>query len=546
MQPLIKVYKIPDNARGFVGNGLSTDKLDDIANEDLRYIQNIPLYPCIQAKDYENAPSTQNPNESPHYLKVKLTASSSSDDETIFYKNTNWLITNNHPDIKPKIFLQTPKTYFDNEDQVTFQYTYVPKYNELRQENYQISASGYVIFSSDFITACKNGEFLSNSQGAVFSTPNQLGVFAEFYKIQNEGSLSEDFTFITPSGDFCSMVPVLIEAKMPNESTWQAIQGNGVINPSGNTINTDSGLFYWNNYPSGVYLRATGWVHTWDRLYGDERFDLSFYPGEKSPSGIASSNILVKDFTPQYPWYVYRDIKVVNESPETSLEKFCIYPKPRGVTEDGLIKSGFAGLENINQPWDQQEGTALETVGYDGEWNGGSGKTIFTCMAWEVGNGSPAYQNFCQPSGILDDQYIGKRFSFRDKFGLPAYYNQDQIVFSADNPDKTISNNIKYFNGTVADPIGDISFVQSKHVTQTTPRYLWTQPSNPERMILPSGTYSLDGRPRPGTICARLLWTYRSFNQTAGTFSDQFFSNLNETFGEKVFSIQIDGKYYEN
>lgn len=546
MPPIIKVYKVPVDASGIVGNGGSQDLLDDINHPDLVFDTQY-MNVVTQAKDYTNVPSSQHVNESPHYLKVKLDGITQGVDENRFYcakigiSGKQW-ITDTHPNFMPRVYLRAEKTYFSEEHQAIFSYTHVPIRDKNGNPYYTITPSGLVTFTNSFVTQCSNGEFVTNSQGGVRGTPNQFGVFAEFWYVEPSGKMSDEFIFLAPSGDFCQMTPPLIECKHGNNA-WQAINGPGVVVPSGQ-INLDSGAFTWQLAPSGTIMRITGWRHTWQRLYNDDMYDLGFLPGEKSPSGIADNTTLVRDFTQTHPWYLYADLKIVNESKTDALEKFCIYPQVRGVLEDGLIKTGFAGLSNPDRPWDQQLGGAMETVGYEGAITTGAGKTICTIMAWEVGNGTSEFPNFCQASGIIDDPLPGRRFSYRDKFPYPANILAPDTP-SAANPDKGVANIVKFYQGTVPDPAGDIAFIRSKHVTQTTPRYIWTQPSNVERMVLPSGSFTMDGTPRPGAIMARILWTYRNMNLSTGLFENTFANGINETYGEKVFSFKITGKYYE-
>jgi len=284
--------------------------------------------------------------------------------------------------------------------------------------------------------------------------------------------------------------------------------------------------------------------------------DLAFSPGENGLGVTASNTSLARDLTPQYPWYVYTDIKIVNESETVLLDKFCLYPTLRGnLDATGKPLTGFPNLTDSFRPWDVQEGGDLETCGYVGSFNTGAGKEICCVMAWEAGNNTAEYPNFCQPEADTSSPWLGRHYGYLDKFppNCPTSLNKDPSVVSA-NPERYrgLENVVNYFLSTRTDPGGDICFTRSTEVERW--NNLWKQKNasdNPNRMVIPQATRSQVGpagshesMPNPGAVFCRVVWTYRNFNELNGTFANDF-TQVNETRGGKAWSLRIRGKYYE-
>jgi hypothetical protein len=249
--------------------------------------------------------------------------------------------------------------------------------------------------------------------------------------------------------------------------------------------------------------------------------------------------------TTQYPWYVYQDIKIVNESRDTNLEKFCLYPVLRGQLDElsGEIRTGFNGLVDSHRPWDQQQGTAMESAGYTGFIEDNSGLTVCSVMAWEAGNGTDRFVNFCTPTANSGSSIPGLRYSYREKFPHPA------TVADVAQRSNGARNVVNYFQGTRQDAAGDYSFIESSQVVLDDG--LWTQSNVSKRMILPSGSYgmyagpsgSFETMPRPGTIFCRVVHTYRDFSHPY--FLNSFRDDVEEIQGQKAWTLRMSAKYYD-
>jgi hypothetical protein len=192
----------------------------------------------------------------------------------------------------------------------------------------------------------------------------------------------------------------------------------------------------------------------------------------------------------------------------------------------------------------------MESAGYAGKIIGKTGLTVCSVMAWEAGNGvSEIYYNYCSSSYIPDDSILGKRYTFKEKFPEPCItinnpaHTENPITYQG------VENVLSYFGSTrVSNNI--YSFVESSQVGME--NGLWTQTnasSNPLRMILPSGSFAHtaapfghDPIPRPGTIFARVIWTYRTF--ASPTFQNSFRDDVEDTQGPKSWTLKIGGKYY--
>lgn len=571
MPPVIKIYKVPPTSSFTgvsdpnAGNNWGLEP-NDYEYADIKHFVQETMYPVGQGQDYINTDDLDydvHEISVPHYLKVMLEAIDVGETQFKVPSANNayqreWVTAHIHEDFIPQIYIQQQHRYAVGEETEVWQFTHVPRYSEDREEYYSIDfvpGTGTVVtFTAKFSTDLENGLILTDSFGEPITgytaPPN---VFATFYYFLAEGESSplSQPTFMPPSGDYVDMTTPYIEATEDN-TNWYPVYGlsYAVPNPSGEFFN-DEGYFTWNSAPAGVKMRITGYRHTWERIINSDSQDIGFRSGETRDGYISSKKSLVRDLSVNYPWYMYTDVKVVNESADTPLESFSLYPVVRGVLDPGTwnIITGFNGLIDQQRPWDVHEGTAMETSGYQGAITSQVDLTVCSVMAWEAGNGTNDYDNCCLPNGIPADPIVGRRYSFRDKFPEPCITSANPAATGSAITYQGAENTVNYFKSTRSSN-NAYSFVESSQVIQT--NGLWEQnnaSSNPLRMILPNASWAVTGpagshepTPVPGTIFARVLWTYRDFTNPA--FEDSFRDDVEENQGGKAWTLKVSGKYY--
>lgn len=508
--PIIKIHAVPDSFRG----------IDDvihkqsIQNPDIILVTDT-LYPIEEAYDALNI---GNPgyNEPDSRYKIKLIANQDGVLCPYLSSIANKVWLSGHYNLEPRIFLKKNYICYNN---VVWEYTFIPPYDEFYNANYTIETSGI-----KFTASC-----LANDP-----TILNYDVYASFFYWENIGYVHPQSSNVR--GYFCSHYDDFV-----NYAPVEILYNNQNVTNSGNFL-PDEGIFEWVNAPSGVELTLTGFYHTWQRLTNNEFSSLQFKPGECSPSGISDRQYLVKDFTDQGPWYRYTDIKISNESPNTNLEKVFLKPVLRGKTDaNGYIYEGWAGYLDINTPWDIQIGQAEETIGYTGKFDNTT--NVVSIMMWErdycwASGVNPYSINPNLPSGLNINMFYGSDW----KFAIPC-----SSVF--------VPQIITYYRSSKCAPDGSFAFAKSSDVIygENNCKWITQQPRSAEFKVLSSGTFAVDGFPCPDAMYIRVLYTLRNFDYvpTNGTnnYSDwntsKIFNDVTESDGLKSWTLQVEGTYYE-
>lgn len=512
--PVIKIYKVPANFAG-INNILhkqSTTSPDIVQGSSA-------LLPIEEAVDPTN---TGNPGlyEGDPVYKIELTNKTANDyyPEQSGIGGKEWFV--DHIGYEPRIWIKRGATYYNGE---VWEYDYIPRLNEDGEENYELLASG-IRFTPTFLAA--EPAALNNDVYATF-----------FYW--------EDENYVHPSGsnvrgylasqydDYVEFAPYVVTAS-----------GIGDVTASGEFF-PDNGIFRWAARPSGTQASIAGYYHTWQRLTNDDLHDLRFNPGEEVPAQISDAPYLVKDFTESGPWYQWTDIKIVNESPNASLEKFFLQPVLRGkLNPQGYIYEGWTGYVDPTRPWDTHEGQALETVGYEGLF-ANTGQT-FAALMWE--------QNYCWASGINPSGLLP------GVSGLEAdNHYQSDFKFPAVCSGVNVPTILTYYRSTRQTPDSRYAFAYSRDVVSGVNHENWLSqhPSGAQYKILQPGAIANDGFPVPDSVYVRCLYTLRNFdyvetqnfpsnpyNYSQWSSSPQF-QTVQESDGIKAWTVEVVGTYYE-